>query len=217
MNNIDSEEIISIFEKLNNHQIEYILLRNIDNELPNNLKEGKDIDLLIKKNSNYKKLHKLLNNEGYKKINHPHKDDIYLYSSDKFIFQYNQKNKIRLDLQTKILCRSLNLGEWLPLHQKIQDSAWENKKKYSTSRLNYWGLSYDDEFISLVVRSIFDKRKFIDGYIKKIIGIYPLIEHERVASKLELVFYKYTSSLLNKIKNHEFDSILEDYIKFRDY
>jgi len=217
MSKIDSGEIISIFEKLNSHQIEYILLRNIDNELPNQLRQGKDIDLLVKKNSNNKKLYKLLKDEGYKEIRHPHKNDIYLYSSDKFIFQFNKKNKIRLDLQTQILCRSLNLGEWLPLHQEIQDSAWANKKKYTEGQLSYWGLSYDDEFICLIVRSVFDKRMFLNGYIKKIIDLYPLINLENVTFKLELVFFKYTSLLLNKIKNHEFDSILIDYIKFKEY
>lgn len=218
MNNINNNEIINLFKNLNESKIEYILLRNIGNELPNSLRIGKDIDLLINKNhQNIKNLESILYKSGYKTISHPHKNDIFLYSCDKFIFKYNNSNKIKLDLQFQILCRSLNAGEWLPIDQKIQDSAWNNKVMRNNEGLSYWSLSNEDEFITLIVRSIFDKNIFLDDYKNKIIELYELIDINNVEEKLQLIFFKYSSILLNHIKTKNFNSLIDNYIMFKDY
>ena len=56
MSLINRDELIDIFNILNESKLNYILLRNIGDELPSHLKIGKDIDVLIKKKdeSNFK-------------------------------------------------------------------------------------------------------------------------------------------------------------------
>ena len=124
---IRSKELINIFTLLNKEKIEYLLMRNINNELPNNLEIGKDIDILV-----YKKDEKQFVNffkaNNYETINHPFKYDIFLYGVDRFEFKYNNNNNILFDLNFQIAVRSLDAGQWIPLDQSIQESAWKNRR-----------------------------------------------------------------------------------------
>ena len=116
-----------------------------------------------------------------------------------------------------MVCKSLNAGEWIPLDKKIQHSAWTNKKFYKSVDFKYWGLSEDDEFIMLIVRSIFDKKKFISGYIERIQSLYQYINISFVIEKLELVFFKFSTRLFEKLEKKEYETIINEYIEFRDY
>ncbi len=214
MNVVDANEIKKVFKLLNKNQVEYILMRNIDKELPNDLESGKDIDLLIK---DKKAIVKILNNNNFKKITHPHQNNIFLYGVKKFEFHKNDK-EVLFDLNFQIAVRSLDAGQWIPLDETIQISAWKNRRfEQQSEDFRYWTLSYDDEFISLVARSIFDKKGFQNGYIKRINELQPLISKEEVVKKLNMVFFKFTPYLLEMIEKQEFDKIITNYLQFKEY
>ena len=214
MNVVYSNEIKKVFKLLNENQVEYILMRNIDNELPNDLEIGKDIDLLIK---DKKAIVKILKNNNFKKITHPHQNNIFLYGVEKFEFYKNDK-EVLFDLNFQIAVRSLDAGQWIPLDETIQISAWKNRRfEQQSEDFGYWTLSYDDEFISLVARSIFDKKEFQDGYIKRINELQPLLGKEEVVKKLNMVFFKFTPYLLEMIEKQEFDKIITNYLQFKEY
>ena len=211
---VDSNEIKKVFKLLNENKLDYILLRNINNEIPLNLKIGKDIDILIKD----KKLINLLKKYNFQMISHPHRNNIYLYGVKKFVFMKNYRNNIIFDLHFQIAVRSLNAGEWIPLDQEIQKSAWENKRFEKVDKdFGYWTLSYNDEFITLIARSVFDKREFQPGYIKRIEELKSKIDLKDVEKKLKLVFFKYTPYLLEQIEKKEYKNIIKNYIQFKEY
>jgi len=213
---INSKAIIDIFKKLNESDIEYLLIRNINNELPYRLKKSKDIDILVSYEQK-KKLYNFFQNNGFKKVPHPHRNNIYLYGAKKFEFLKN-KDGLIFDLNYQLMCRSLNRGEWMPLDKKIQQSAWENKRfEKIDENFGYWTLSYNDEFITLIVRSIFDKREFQEGYIKRIEVLKDKIDLKDVKEKMKLVFFKFTPYLLEMIKNKDYENIVKNYIKFKEY
>ena len=120
MNIIKSGELIRIFRLLNENELPYILLRNINMELPKHLKVGKDIDLLIKKKDE-KEFIKFFTSNKYHTIKHPFKHDTFLYGVDHFKFIYNNKNKIIFDLCFQIAVRSLDAGQWIPLDKTVQE------------------------------------------------------------------------------------------------
>jgi hypothetical protein len=215
--NIDSSEIIAIFSQLNLCSEQYLLIRNINNELPNNLTIGKDIDILINKKNKFL-FSNFLHERGFKSVKHPLFNDIFLYGVDKFEFKINSKNNIILDLNFQLVCRSFNAGEWIPLDQTIQESAWENRIFIEhESGLSYWTLGHEDEFVSLLVRSVFDKKYFLEGYVTRIEELLGLIDIAIVQSKLDLVFFKFTSVLLNLIEKKDYSNIIGEYVKFKDY
>jgi hypothetical protein len=216
MKTVNQEEIIKIFNLLNVSSLDYILIRNINSELPDKLKSGKDIDILVKKEQKNRFINFLKKN-NYCQIPHPFKNDAYLYGADKFIFFYNKKNDILFDLNFQLVCRSLNAGEWIPLDQQIQNSIWENKKFIKNNNFSSWFLDDEDEFLMLVVRSVFDKKEFQAGYIQRIGQLYKTIDIKKVEEKMKSIFFKYTPYLLSQINDKQYKEIIDNYIKFREY
>jgi hypothetical protein len=217
MKKVNSKDICNIFKALNSEKIEYILIRNINNELPKSLIIGKDIDILIKKENKQKTL-SFFKNENYHVAPHPHKNNIYLYNIDKFIYLQNKHNRIIFDLQFKLVVRSLDAGQWVPLDNRIQESAWINRRfKKIDDEFGYWTLSYDNELIMLITRCIFDKRKFQKGYIKRINELKLKTDLNGVEKKMKLIFFKYAKYLLEHIKNNNYNQIIENYIQFKEY
>lgn len=216
MNNlVASDQIIDIFDKLNESKIDYVLIRNICEELPNNLIVGKDIDILVR----YEQLNDIktfFSMNGFNEVPHPHRGNIFLYGVKKFKFFKNESNAL-FDLNFNLVCRSLDAGQWIPLDQIVQESAWKNKRYVAKDGFKYWTLSYEDEFITLIVRSIFDKKEFYDGYKERILKLLELINENDVRAKMNLIFFKYTDMLLEQIKNEEFSNIIENYISFKEY
>lgn len=217
MSYIESNELVNIFKLLNKSELKYILLRNINNELPSKLEIGKDIDILVHKKDEHL-FKKIFQENDYQTIPHPFKNDVFLYGVDRFEFKYNNNNKVLFDLNFQLAVRSLDAGQWIPLDQKIQELAWKNKRfEKIDENFGYWTLSYNDEFITLIARSIFDKREFQDGYIKRIEELKNKIDLNDVREKLELVFFKYTPYLLKQIENKEYGSIIKNYLQFKEY
>ena len=216
MSLVNSDDIIDIFTLLNKSKLNYIVIRNINSELPCNLKNNKDIDILIQKKDRSSFLN-FFNDNKYKKIIHPHRNNVFLYGVDKFEFYKNDAN-VLFDLNFQIAVRSLDAGQWIPLDITIQESAWKNKRfKYENKDFAYWILSYDDEFICLIARSIFDKKEFQDGYIKRINELFIRINQKEVTKKLNMVFFKFTPFLMKMIEKKEFTKIVTNYLLFKEY
>ena len=215
---IESNEIKKIFNLINKSKLNYILMWNINSELPSALKVGKDIDILIKKQDE-KKFINFFKNNNYQQTNHPFKFDIFLYGVDKFEFKYNNfYNNIDFDINFKIVVRSLDAGQFIPLDQSIQKSAWQNRRFEKISEdFGYWTLSYEDEFVCLVARSIFDKKEFKNGHIKRINKLIKLVDRNIVLEKLKKVFFRYTSNLFKSLENQNYEVIIDNYLQFREY
>lgn len=217
MSLIKSDELKNIFQLLNKSKLPYILMRNINTELPTSLEVGKDIDILVNKKDE-KKLVEFFHKYSFDTIDHPFKYDIFLYGVDRFEFKCNNNNNILFDFNFQIAVRSLDAGQWIPLDQTIQESAWKNKRfEQQSEDFGYWTLSYDDEFICLVVRSIFDKKEFQSGYKKRIDELFDMINKEEVIKKLNVVFFKFTPYLLDMVEKKNYDEIITNYLQFKEY
>ncbi|MDD3084043.1 MAG: hypothetical protein PHP82_03400 [Candidatus ainarchaeum sp.] len=212
---VKSEQIINFFEKLNQSEINYILIRNINSELPNSLIIGKDIDILVNKKDK-KKFIEFMKNNNFVEIKHPFSQDKFLYNLDKFKMFKNDSN-ILIDVCFQLANRSTNLGEWIPLHKNIQESSFKNKKFLKFGKLSCFCLSSEDELVILVSRSILDKKNFQDGYIKRIEYLLEKTNKIEVKYKLSLIFFKYALVILQKLKNKEYSFIINNYISFKEY
>ena len=111
MNLIKSEELITIFTLLNEGKLNYILMRNINNEIPSNVEIKKDIDILVKYQDKVSFINFFKQN-NFQQISHPHKDNIFLYGVEKFEF-YKNISKMRgsiLKLSTQRYKQRWRLG-----------------------------------------------------------------------------------------------------------
>ncbi|HRZ40282.1 MAG TPA: nucleotidyltransferase family protein, partial [Candidatus Omnitrophota bacterium] len=211
---IEASKIISIFKALNDSGLEYVLMRNINDELPACLKAGKDIDLLIRK-KDYGSFKSFFREHGYKRIRHPSSKDTFLYGVDRFEFQYQRASGIIFDLNFQLAVRSLDDGQWIPLHQSVQEAAWENRRLHrSNEQFSYWTLGHADEFVTLVARAVFDKRRFEHGYVQRLKTLLSKVDKSDVEQKLKKVFFAYTPYLLRSMEKGDFENIINGHLSF---
>ena len=213
---VPGSEIIKLFNALNDSKIRYVLLRNINGELPNQLTKGKDVDFLVHP-SDKSKFRFFVETLGFKKIRHPFHLYKFLYNLESFHFF--EKKDLILDICYQIACQSLNKNEkaWLPLDCVIQESFFANRVLYEENDFKYWKPCFEDELIGLIVRSVFDKRIFLDSYIETIEILFDKIKINNVSKKLNLIFFKFTPKLLDMLKLRSYDKILDQYLTFKDY
>lgn len=212
---IDRKKIYNLFNELNGNHIRYAIIKNIDNELPDNLELNKDIDLIVRKGDKLRTL-RILKNYGYKQIIHPFgKENGYefLYGADEFDFLY--KDGLFLDISYQLCCKSLMPNAWIPLDQYINNSVW--KFRHYDINNNWWILGEEDMLIYSVIRCIFDKKIFSPHYCKYIATNKEKFKEEDIQKKLSLVFFKYTDRLVEQIMGEEFEDIIRNYYQFSSY
>lgn len=213
---MENNYIISFFQQLNSSDIRYVLLRNIDGELPYSYSRGaKDIDLLVHP-SDRKKFYGFM--KRLKFIHCPHPLDkgsglVYLYAVTPFDFF--KHDGYFFDICYQMVCKSPNGGEYMPVDQIVQNSVWDNRKQ--NSQFGWYELSNEDLLVHLLTRCIFDKSTFKKGYTDKIEILKKEADINALKKRLNMVFFKFTEKLINKVMNAEYDSIINDYFSFKEY
>jgi len=217
MNYINSIYIKKLFEGLNNSGVVYALIKNVGKELPYNLMSGKDIDIIVHKDSMCQ-FHEYMDKIG-RKIIHPLGKEYgweNLYGLDEFEFwRLNTFDDIYIDVTNKLCCHSLMPKKWIPLDNIIQMDLWKNK--IFDINNNWWRMDDDVLFVYLVIRCVFDKKYFSPTYKSEIQNQLKSINEEIVVKYLRVVFFNFTEKLMLMLKNEEYDSIFNSYIKFREY
>ena len=210
-----AEIVTNFFKTINEYNFPYCLMRNLQNELPDSLEKGKDIDILIPY-QNKDDFGNYLRANGFQNKNHPLKNDIFLYNTYPFEM-YENNLGLLIDVNYSLSVRSLNRGEWIPLHKKIQEKAFEDLRIHSNGKIQYNTLSFEIELISLITRCIFDYNHFPKRYRNRITELIKCVEHDLLIYLLELIFFRYSKYLYDLLIKMEYDIIFESYLKFKDY
>lgn len=217
MDYINENIIINVFEILNETKCEYVLIKNIGNELPLKLPDGKDIDIVINGNDRERFINNI--SAEFDIVQHP------LGASNGWIFLYGMQEhdffklkktggeNVYLDVSYVLSCKSLMPKTWIPLDKELQDRMWADKCWDSNN--NWWILDDETRFVYYMVRCIFDKQVFSERYIKEIENT--SIDLPTTKRLLEKVFYKYTNRLMEMLKDRRYDEIRDDYIRFIGY
>ena len=219
MNYIPAETIKDFFNQLNSSDIEYVLIKNISDELPNELKDGKDIDILVNENQ-IDDFAKFMNSHNYKKQVHPYGKKAgwnFAYKLPEHQFwQFNSKDfTLYIDTAFKLCCKSLTPNVWIPLDNCINECIWKNKVFDKTN--NWWIMDDETILIYMFCRSIFDKKEFKSGYIAEIEKRKALLNNETIKNKLSKVFFKYTDFLISQVKKGDYENIINNYLTFKNY
>ena len=212
-----AEDVRALFNLLNRHDINYILTKNIADELPGRLKLGKDIDLIVHIND-YEKFQILLYNSGYKRIVHPHGRERgwgFMYGAHENLFITNPQTNLIVDVYAELCTKSIAMNAWLPLDKIIQKSVWENKIWDAENQ--WWIMDDENMIVYLLTRSVFEKNGFSVAYIREIEKRKNLLARSSARRKLEKIFFKFTDTLIKKINEGGYKEILLSYLTFTDY
>lgn len=196
--------------------IRYVLLRNINNELPDNYAIGKkDIDLMIHPEER-EKFHKFMRKHKYVSCPHPLDKGsglVYLYAV--YPFEFYKRGGYFFDVCYQMVCKSPNAGEYMPIDMIVNNSAWENRKK--DANYGWYVLSDEDMMVHLLTRCIFDKKQFTQGYINAINKLNVSVNKSELKKRLDMVVFKFSDRLIALIENQEFASVRTEYFTFMDY
>lgn len=218
MNNYINPNLINnFFAGLNQSGINYVLIKNVGDELPNRLKQGKDVDIVVHPDSK-QAFHNYIKKIARQRV-HPRGKECgwhNMYGLAQFEFwRLNAADDFYIDVTYQLCCHSLMPNIWIPLDNVIQIDIWKNK--IFDKEKEWWKLDDNLLFTYLIVRCVFDKQVFSELYIQEIEKISEHIEVEKVKEYLKLVFFKFTEQLMCLIKDKEYSVIIESYLKFKDY
>lgn|GEM_PF-971355 len=216
---IDEGLVRDFFSMLNDEKIEYALIKNISGELPLKLKNGKDIDILVKPEDK-EKISFAMKNHGWLYRVHPLGREAgwtFAYGLPEYQFWQlgNIPQSFYVDACFRLMCKSLTPRTWVPLNEPLQQKAWTEREW--NDELRCWQLGEKTLFIYLFVRCVFDKRTFSPAYIAEIEKRKNLLDDDEVRNLLGQVFYKFTPRLIELARRSSFDSVIGEYIRFQDY
>lgn len=180
-------------------------------ELPAKLKHGKDIDILVAP-EDMKTCIVTFKRQNFKEIAHPNIADTYIYGAPKRRMFMAQG--LYFDVHTKLVVRSLDAGQWLPLDVEIQDAAWTSS---SSSVAGAPLLPAPVEFTYLIARCVFDKKKFPKAQRLRIKFLSQQVDDELKHALLSKVFFAFTPVLLDAIASECWEEILQLYLRFGEY
>ena len=103
----------------------------------------------------------------------------------------------------------------LPLDNFIQEYIWKNKKWDSIN--NWWIMNDKVILLYLIIRSVLDKQEFRIKYIQEIEKRSHLLDDDEFLTMCRLVFFNFTDLLIKKIKSFEYNDIVYNYQRFKDY
>lgn len=215
----DASQVKDVFKLLHEHDIEYILLKNIDDELPCKLKIGKDIDILVHPEC-WQKFLKLMPEMSYVELVHPHGEKAgwkFLYGMDSCHQFEHLKSGVQIDAYAQLATKSIGMNAWLPLDKTIQVSIW--KDKVWEDKKQWWQMDDKNLLVYLVTRSVFEKEAFTPVYVKELEKLKFLLEEskEEIEEKFSTIFFKFTPTLMNLLKERKYDEIRMKYLAFSDY
>lgn len=219
MDIVDSKYITNFLSGLNQSNIEYVLIKNIADELPEHLENGKDIDICVREEDMHK-LEDAMLSIGFVQLVHPKG------TKNGWAFYYGLPEHqiwkldccpydIYIDISFKLCCMSLTQYAWVPLDSYIQRYMWENK--VWDEKNNWWIMDINSRYAYYFIRCVFDKKTFSDKYINEIEKSKYQIDTNIVSSLLEKAFFKFTGKLLELVEEKKYQEIITEYKKFKDY
>jgi hypothetical protein len=212
-----SESIDEFFSLLEQEKIRYVLIKNIKNELPEALKKGKDIDIVVHP-EDYKLYQNVMARHHYIRLIHPEGRGAgwrFLYGMDENVKYQHLRTGIQVDAYAQLCTKSICMNAWLPLEKEINRAVWENKVWNDEKK--WWEINEEVLILYLVTRSIFEKQRFTEEYIEEIEKRKKLLCKPTVQGFFEKVFFRFTNELIALIEARRYEEIIGRYMRFEDY
>ncbi|MBQ7478173.1 MAG: hypothetical protein IJT01_04640 [Selenomonadaceae bacterium] len=213
----NAEDIQAFFRALKESSIRYLLLKNMGGELPSRLPLGKDIDLLVHP-ADYGKLPALMQKAGFRQMAHPYGKESgwgFLYAMRENAFFVHTENRLIVDACAQLATKCLGMRAWIPLDRKLQEAAWRDRAW--NEDMGWYALDESTLAVYLVVRAMFEKHGFPDMYRQEIEERKELLLSEEGKEKLGLVFFRFTSTLLERIRQGAYEGLFDTYCRFTGY
>jgi hypothetical protein len=192
------------------------MLRGIDKteKIPYVLLSCDENEIFILLNSEHKhQFRQVIKHVGGKFIKNNRKSEQFLYGMDVFNDFYYAGFVITATFQ--LACRSTMHGAWIPLDRTIGEYALE--KRVMDTKSGLYRLEGKRDFVYKLAKCVFTDKIFSQSARREIQDYEYLISDSQLVSFLEKVFFKFTPTLIEMLKNRNFEVIIPSYYHFSDY
>lgn len=139
-----------------------------------------------------------------------------LYGAQPHIHFKYQDLDVHFDIMTGMYYRSVaNNIAFVNIDKRLTRSALDNRVESTEVYINH--LHPNDELVHLVCHCIFDKRKTTERYEARILELVDKVESDKVHRLMDMIFYKVTDFLHDKVMKGDVKNLFNDYITFKDY
>jgi len=193
----------SFFTVLNKNRVRYCVLESKPNLIT-----------IIVSPADSGAFHRLARKNKFRRMHHPEGEKFgftFLYQMHPFeLYKYNN---FFYEVYFEVPCYSLTPKMWMPLDKKVQKWLWDNIE------LNDDLVDTPDiiKMLYFLVRCIFYYRNVPNKYRSYFERHSDLYESSQMKELLDCVFFKYSNVLISKLKNKEFDNLIDDYFKYSEY
>jgi hypothetical protein len=204
---------------MNESAVDYVLIKNVNNELPSGLLDGKDIDIVVAPQCKTR-FERTMQNNDYRAHTNPFgKANGWNFAYGLQEYQFWKKEGIPgdlyIDASFALCCKSLTPNIWIPLDGFINETIWKNR--IFDDALNCWRMDDKNLLLYLLVRCIFDKRNFTAAYISDIEKLKHLFMDDYVRKAMNLVFFAFAPNLIDLVSRGRYESILTEHLSFSEY
>lgn len=216
---IEPKYIDEFFGMLNHFRIKYVLIKNIADELPYALKNGKDIDILVHP-GDQEVFSRLMQENHYARVVPPFGSEngwrfAYALEPSEFWKRMDIEDELYIDVNFRLCCHSFSEKTWIPLDKAVNADVWEYRQ-FEADR-QWWRMDDSTTLIYLIVRSVFDKQNFRAEYIEEIEKLAGRLRKREVVEKLSLIFFNFTTRLIELLSSQKYSEILREYVTFVNY
>lgn len=213
---VDKAAILEFFENLNASGIEYVLIKNIGDELPGALRRGKDIDILVRRPQREEFIQLMLAH-AYFKIVHPQSSPTgwrFAYGANECLM-YENRHGVVVDVHFELCVKTLQFSMWMPLDKSINERVWRDK--FFDDANGWWRMDEEVLMVYLLARCMFDKARFPVEYQRELSARKHLLSSATVQSMLRTIFFLFTDQLTEMVNADAYDDIVSSYERFHNY
>lgn len=168
----------------------------------------------------------IVNNDDYpafsKKIKKKLNANIHVYGHKmgyKFLYQMRpfemySYNNVFVEFYFQLPCMSMTPKMWIPLDRILQTRVWNEKEK------NADGMKILDDVSFYVYRlcwSVFKKQGFDENDRALLNGKSDVLDDVAFKQCMDKVFFAFTDSMIAMLKRQQYDEIIPEYYRFREY
>lgn len=199
----------SFYGNLNITEINYVRLSCDSNSM-----YGTDEAMVIEE-SKRKDFHLWMKQGGYFQVEHSEGKEAgftYLYSMYPVECWIIDGNK-SISVFYQFGCHGIQYKTYVPLDKSINNYLWNNR----VIKNNVYSMSDEVELIFEIVQCVFHYKEFDEELIKAIEIKKELLDRKSVANMLDLIFFKFSSKLIELVNRHQYNEIINRYITYKEY
>jgi len=199
-----------VFTQINNANISYAMIDIHEESF------AKEINVIVKK-EDLTCIQKCLQQNEFRIIPHPlgsYYGWSFAYGANEYVKYLNTDDTV-VNICNELCVKSLMSNMWIPLDESINARVWSHR--YFDNDNLYWKLDDVTMFIYLCSSCVFDLGCFSKIYRERLNNLSNVLFNDETKNLFRLVFGTFTETLVLMIRDKDYDSILDSYVKFSDY